>query len=186
MNLNRDIDREFDLSGKRSFHSFSNKLFRTVWGIVWLILFRTSPRPFYQWRAILLKLFGAKLGKNVRVCPSCKVWAPWHLVIGSNSTIGDNVDCYNVGNISIGSNSIISQYTYLCSATHDYTQKCFPVKPISIVIGSSVWIAARSYVGPGVTIKDCAIIGANSCVYKDVDESVVVGGNPAKFIKKRT
>jgi len=54
-----------------------------------------------------------------------------------------------------------------------------------IVIGSQVWIAADSFIGPGVCIGEGAVIGARSAVFKDVQGWTVVGGNPAVFIKKR-
>lgn len=46
-------------------------------------------------------------------------------------------------------------------------------------------MAAEAFIGPGVTIGEGAVVGARGCVFKDVDPWTVVGGNPAKFIKKR-
>lgn len=133
----------------------------------------------------MLKLFGAKIGSRVRVYPSCRIWAPWNLTVEDNSSVGDFVDCYSVATIKIGKNSIISQYSYICSATHDYNEKTFPLIPKEITIGDGVWVAAGAYIGPGVKINDSAIVGAKACVYKDIPEGAIVGGNPAKIIKHR-
>ena len=53
------------------------------------------------------------------------------------------------------------------------------------IIGNDVWIGRESVIMPGVKIGDGSIIAAYSIVTKDVEPYSVVGGNPAKFIKKR-
>lgn len=175
----------FDLSTARSQLSISNQIARQIWMIVWFFLFRPSPRNFKGWRRFLLRLFGAQLGRNVRVCASCRIWAPWNLSVGDNSTMGDFVDCYSVAQVTLGANSIISQYTYICAATHDYGDSSFPLVPKPIFVGDDVWVAAGAYLSPGIRVNDGAIVGAKACVYKDVSANTVVGGNPAKYIKDR-
>jgi len=169
-------------------HSFSlkNKISRLLWNFMRLIAFRPfGSRLFKKWRVLVLKCFGAKIEWSSHVYASVKIWAPWNLEIGANSSLGPNVDCYNQGKISIGANTVISQKTYLCASTHDYTKIDFPLllKPISI--GSGVWIAADAFVGPGVSIDDNAVIAARSVVNKKVEKNAIVGGNPAKFINYR-
>ena len=168
-------------------HSFSlkNKISRFVWSLVYLILFRPfASRVFKKWRVLVLKCFGAKIEWSSHIYASVKIWAPWHLQIGENSSLGPKVDCYNQGKISIGNNTVISQKVYLCASTHDYTKKDFPLilKPISI--GNSVWIAADAFIGPGVSIGKNAVIAARAVITKNVEENTVVGGNPAIIIKK--
>lgn len=158
-----------------------------AWNVVRLILFRPfASRLFKKWRVLVLKCFGAKIEWSSHVYASVKIWAPWNLEMGSNSTFGPNVDCYNQGKISIGDNTIISQKTYLCASSHDYAKKDFPlmIKPIRIKNG--VWVAADAFVGPGVTIGDNAVIAARAVVVKEVEENTIVGGNPAKIIKSRS
>lgn len=99
--------------------------------------------------------------------------------------MGPKVDCYNQGKIRIGNNTVISQKTYLCASTHDFTISNFPLVVKFIEIKDQVWIAANAFVAPGVTIGEGAVIGARSAVFKDVNTWEVVGGNPAVFIKKR-
>lgn len=169
-------------------HSFSlkNKISRLVWNSIALILFRPfASRLFKKWRVLVLKCFGAKIEWSSHIYASAKIWAPWNLEMGSNSSLGPKVDCYNQGKISIGSNTVISQKAYLCSSSHDYMKRDFPLilKPISI--GSGVWIAADAFIGPGVTIKNHAVIAARAVVVKNVEENTVVGGNPAIQIKNK-
>lgn len=170
-------------------HSFSlkNKISRLVWNLVCIILFRTfASRLFKKWRVLVLKCFGAKIDWSSHIYASVKIWAPWNLEMGANSSLGPNVDCYNQGKISIGVNTVISQKTYLCASTHDYAKTDFPLILKPIKIGNGVWIAADAFIGPGVRIEDNAIIAARSVVNKSVIENTIVGGNPAKLIKFRT
>jgi putative colanic acid biosynthesis acetyltransferase WcaF len=174
-----------DLSSCPSPHGLTNKLMRVLWGIVWQLLFRPSPRIFHGWRRMLLRLFGASIGKGVHPYPSANIWGPWNLVMGDHSCLADDVDCYCIDKISIGANSTVSQYSYLCSASHDYTKAHMPLTTAPITIGEGVWIAADVFVGPGMTIGDGAVVGARSTVTRNVAPWTVVAGNPARHIKQR-
>jgi putative colanic acid biosynthesis acetyltransferase WcaF len=165
--------------------SLGNRVLRAVWGIIYLLFFRFSPRPFHAWRSVLLKLFGAKLGQHVHVYPSVQIWAPWNLEMGAYASLGPQVDCYNQGKITIGANTIISQKTYLCASSHDYTKANFPLVLKPITIGDGVWIAADVFIGPSVNIGNYAVIAARAVLIKNVEENSIMGGNPAKFIKSR-
>ena len=169
-------------------HSFSikNKISRLIWNLIRLVLFRPFvSRLFKKWRVFILKCFGAKIEWSSHIYASVKIWAPWNLEMGANSSLGPNVDCYNQGRISIGANTVISQKTYLCASTHDYTKKDFPLILKPIKIGNGVWIAADAFVGPGVTIGSDVVIAARSVVIKNVEENSILGGNPATFIKQK-
>jgi putative colanic acid biosynthesis acetyltransferase WcaF len=95
------------------------------------------------------------------------------------------VDCYNADKITIGANVVISQKTSLYTASHDITSVQNKWISAPIVIEYQVWIAAEAFVMMGVTIGEGAVVGARAAVFKDVEPWTVVGGNPAKFIKKR-
>ena len=167
-------------------HSFSlkNKISRLVWNLVRIILFRPFvSRLFKKWRVFVLKCFGAKIEWSSHIYASVKIWAPWNLEMGVNSSLGPNVDCYNQGKICIGANTVISQKTYLCASTHDYTKIDFPLILKPITIGNGVWVAADAFIGPGVCIEDNAVIAARSVVNKKVEKNTIVGGNPAIYIK---
>ena len=162
-----------------------NSLVCQAWWLVQSLLFSTSPQFLYGWRIFLLRLFGAKIGKNVIIRPSVKITYPWKLTIGDNSWIGDQVDLYTLGEINIGKNAVISQRSYICTGSHDFTKIDFPIYARPINIHDSVWIATDVFVAPGVTIHKNAVVGARSSVFNDLAESYVYLGSPAKPIKPR-
>lgn len=103
----------------------------------------------------------------------------------ANSCLGPDVECYNVDLIHLKANATVSQGAYLCTASHDITNHLHPLITAPIIIEDQAWVAARAYIGMGVTVGQGAVVGATASVYKDVDPWTVVGGNPAKFIKQR-
>lgn len=163
----------------------SNKIIRSVWQIVYWLFFRFSPIPFHFWRAVLLRLFCATIGKNVLIYPSAKIWAPWNLSMADGSCIGPNVDCYCVDRIELGRNARISQRAFICTAGHDYNLYNLPLITAPIIIECDAWVTAEVYVGPGVTLHTGAVALPRSVVTKDVDPWDVVAGNPAKIVRKR-
>lgn len=166
--------------------SIKNKLGRLIWNICYWVLFRSLPTKIFSgWRCLLLRLFGAKIGKNNTIYPSVKIWAPWNLIIGNNSCISNGVNCYNPGKIIIGNNVVISERAFICTPSHDISDKNFPLITTTIKIDNNSWVAAETFVGPGVTIGEGAVVGAKAAVFKDIEPWSVVGGNPAVFIKKR-
>jgi putative colanic acid biosynthesis acetyltransferase WcaF len=139
----------------------------------------------YGWRRFLLKLFGAKIGKSVIIRPSVKITYPWKLSIGDHSWIGDDVDLYNLGEIQIGANAVVSQKSYLCTGGHDYQSVPFDIYAKPIVVEDEAWIATDVFVAPGLTIGRGAVVGARSTVLTDIPSGMVCVGEPAKPIKKR-
>ena len=174
-----------ELANFKSELSLSNKLLRLAWGTCWLILFRPSPRVCHRWRRFLLKLYGAKVGHLARVYNSAKIYYPPNLTLEDHAVIGPHVDLYCVARITIGRNSMVSQYSYLCAASHDYTQSHLPLIASPITIGPKTWVCARAFVGPGVSIGENVVVAACAVVVQNVDDNQIVGGNPARFIKTR-
>ena len=182
-NLN---ETKVDLSLYNNALSHKHQMIRLMWGVVWAVFARPLPRSVGSgWKRLLLRLFGAKLHSTAVVYSSAKVYYPANLVMGEYSCLASDVDCYNVDKITIGANTTVSQGAYLCTASHDITNPLNPLITSPIVIGDQAWIAADAFVGMGVTIGEGAVVGARAAVFKDVEPWTVVGGNPAKFIKKR-
>lgn len=173
------------LHARSSPHSARNRFARASWGVVQATLFRLSPRPLHTWRNLLLRLFGAKLHPTARVYPRARVWGPWNLTMGPHATIADDVDVYCVDRITLGERTIISQYAYLCGATHDHTLRARPLIPKPITIGRGVWVAADVFVGPGVTIGEETVVGARSSVLTDLPAWKICVGTPARPVRDR-
>jgi putative colanic acid biosynthesis acetyltransferase WcaF len=177
---------KIDLSKYENSLSRKNQVIRLLWTITWAIFAKPLPRSIgNSWKIFLLRLFGAKVHKTAVVYSSVRVFMPWNLEMDAYSCLAPEVDCYNVNKIKIGAHSTVSQKTYLCNASHDVTLKHNPLIHAPIIIEDQVWIGVSAYVGMGVTIGQGAVVGANTCVYKNLDPWIIVGGNPAKFIKNR-
>lgn len=133
----------------------------------------------------MLRLFGANIGEKALIYPSAKIWAPWNLSLGRRSVIGPNVILYNVDRIDIAEDVTISQNVHLCTASHNIESIERELIHSSIIIERGSWVFADAFVAMGVKIGEGAIVGARSVVTKNVEAFDVIGGNPAKVIKKR-
>jgi putative colanic acid biosynthesis acetyltransferase WcaF len=167
-------------------HSRANRAVRLLWSLVWLLLFRPSPKPLHAWRRALLRLFGARLGQDVIVHASARIWAPWNLEMGDFSSLAPFVDCYCVDRIRLGRCVTVSQYSFLCTASHDIESPDMRLTTAPITLGDHVWIAADAFVGPGVTVAAGAVVGARASAFRDVPAWTVVAGNPAKRLRMRS
>lgn len=165
--------------------SLHNKLARVLWNGVWLLLYRPSLVPLHGWRRFLLRLFGARIGSGAHPYPSAKIWAPWNLEMGAHSCLSHHVDCYCVDRITLGAHTTVSQYSFLCTASHDYIDPAMPLVTAPITIGNRVWITADVFIAPGISIGDGAVVTARSSVFHDIEPWAVVSGNPARFVKPR-
>lgn len=165
--------------------SFANRARRAVWNLCYAVLFRTSPRPFHGWRAMLLRLFGAKLAPNCHFYPKCRVWAPWNLVCEDAVGVGDDAELYNPLLLTIGSHAVISQGAYLCGATHLYNEPSFRLVSYPMRIGAYAWVCARATVSPGVNVGDGAVLALGAIATKDLEPFGVYAGVPARRVKER-
>ena len=166
----------------------SIKMKRVVWNVAAALLFRPFITPvFRKWRLLLLRLFGAQVEWDANVYASVKIWAPWRLRMGHRTCLGPEVICYNQDWVVLEDDAIVSQYSYLCTAGHDTSHANTADEGLitaPIVLRNGAWIGSRAFVGMGVEIGKGAVVGATASVYKNVEPWTVVGGNPAKVLKK--
>ena len=165
--------------------SFREKVGRALWMILGQPIFRLSFHNWHPFRVMLLRLFGAQIGRRVAIRPTADIEVPWMLQVDDDATIGEHAIVYSLGRIRIGRRSVISQYAHLCAGTHDYTDPTFKLIRAPVIIGDDVWVGADAYVGPGVHVGDLSVIGARSSVYKDMPPAKVCVGNPARPVKDR-
>lgn len=157
---------------------------RVAWALLHPV-FALSPRPFWGWRRMLLRLTGARVGQGVHIHPSVRITIPWNLTLGNDTSVGDRAILYALGPITIGERATISQGAHLCAGSHDWRDPTMPLTKPPIVVGDEAWICADAFIGPGVNVGDRAIVGARGVVMSDVDPDAVVVGNPARLIKRR-
>ena len=160
--------------------------FVQIWWFVQGTVFRGSPQFLYGWRRFLLRVFGAKIGKNVIVRPTARIVYPWKLTIGDNSWIGDFAELYCLGPIEIGRNAVISQYSYLCTGSHNLRAIGFDIFAKAIVVEDEAWVAAGAFVHPGVTIGRGSVVGARAVVTADTEPLGIYVGDPARKVSERS
>lgn len=147
-----------------------------------------SPADYGKIPELLKELFG-KTGERVYLEP------PFHCDYGYNIEVGDNffanynLTILDVAQVTIGCNAQIAPNVSIYTAGH-------PVHPdsrnsgyeygIPVTIGDNVWIGGNTVILPGVTIGDCAVIGAGSVVTKDIPAWSIAAGNPCRVIRAIT
>jgi putative colanic acid biosynthesis acetyltransferase WcaF len=156
-----------------------------LWEYTWILLCLWTPKPANLWRLFVLKLFGAKIYGKPFVHQRARIQIPWNLIMHHKACLGDRATVYTLGKIEIFEHATVAQEAYICTGTHAFDQKSMNLITMPVLIGKHVFIGARAFLFPGVAIGDYAIVAAMAVVTKDVEPWTVVGGNPAKFIKKR-
>lgn len=163
-----------------------SKMTRWLWNVVRILLFLPLSGPLFRhWRVVLLRIFGAKIGRGCRIESSCNIWWPANLRLGDYVCLAKGVDCYNVDLISIGDYSTVSQRSFLCTASHSIGSLERPLVHAPISVSEHVWIAAEAYVGPGVSIGDGAVLGVRAVATKSLSAWSINVGVPAKSIGVR-
>lgn len=168
--------------------SRNDKIKNYIWSFVYITFFRYSPSilsVFRKYRLLLLKCFGANLDWSVSIHPKAKIDYPWNLTMQNMSSLGENCWVYAMNKISIGEKTCIGKDVYLLTGSHDVTSPSFDLVTKPINIGNYCWLATGVTVLPGVSIEDGCVVSANSTVTKNIEPWQIIGGNPAKLIKKR-
>lgn len=180
------MDRRIPIQPYANRLSARNRLLRALWNTCYLFLMRFTPSwTLHGYRCVLLRLFGAQIGRGCRIHPRCRIWAPWNLRLGDFVSLAADVDCYTVDVISLASKVSVSQRSFLCTASHDIRSLDRPLVHGPIAVEAHAWIAAEAFVGPGVVIGEGSVIAARSVVTKAVAPWTVVAGNPGAAIKAR-
>ena len=186
----KDID--FSRYQNNNWNPGRSKFVILLWRLIGMPLIKHLPcctetygeRFFNFFRIFILKLFGAKIGKNV-VIRACEVYFPWNLQIGNNVWIGFESNLYSLVPIYLGNNTCVSQRAFLCTGSHDVSDTRFSLLVGEIKVCDGAWVSANCFVGPGVTIEDGAVAAAGSVVVKNLPKMTICAGNPCKPKKDR-
>lgn len=175
-----------DLYDNSWFNPGGNVLSRFFWYYINALIFNTSLFPIMGLKRILLRIFGAKIGKGVIIKPSVHIKYPWNLSIGDFAWVGEGVWIDNLVQVEIGAHACISQGAYLFCGNHDFKKATFDlvVKPIRMEEGA--WVGAGAMVCPGVVLHSHSVLAAGSVATQPIAAYTIAQGNPAVKVKDRT
>ena len=159
-----------------------NLIVRAIWYFCNILFLKNSWNPFSGLRKLILRIFGAKIGKGVVIKPAVNIKYPWKLTVGNYTWIGEGVWIDSLDEVVIGDNVCISQGALLLCGNHDYNKSSFDLITGKIFLEDGVWIGAKAVVCPGVTCRSHSILAVGSVATKDMEEYGIYQGNPA--IKK--
>ncbi|MBC9825915.1 acyltransferase [Carnobacterium inhibens] len=177
------------------------KYFMLLFGVI-----RFSKEYLLNWNNLTVNGFEYYFGKNVKVLlynkGKCKIdkhnWFAENSIIESNAgkiSIGFNnffnTNCkiISLNSIEIGNNNLIGPNVIIVDHDHKFDQKGILInqqgfKTNKITLGSDIWIGANVVITKGVSICDKVIVGANSTITKNINQSGIYLGNPAKLYKR--
>lgn len=154
------------------------------WYLTSMLFFRSGFIPYSCILVAILRIFGAKIGSDVRIKPYIHIKYPWKLSVGDHSWLAD---CYieNIDQVTIGKNVCLSQQCMLLTGNHNYKLKTFDLITQPITIQDGVWICSRAIVCPGVVAESHSVLTTGSVAVKQLEYYKIYSGNPAKHHKNR-
>lgn len=177
---------------KTQLNNFNNTWYRPgsslkilFWYLINTFFVNTYWFPFSSIKVVMLRSFGASIGKNVLIKPGVNIKYPWLLTVGENVWIGEGTWIDNLAQVTIADNVCISQGAMLLCGNHNYTKSTFDLMVGEITLDAGVWIGAQSVVCPNVRCHSHAVLSVQSVATKDLEEYTIYSGNPAKAIRKR-
>lgn len=163
----------------------ASTLKQVLWFFIGAPIVRCEWVPFSGLRVALLRLFGARIGVGVRIKPGFRVKFPWRLQVGNHVWLS-NAWIDNLAPVTLEDHVCISQEAYLCTGNHNWKREDFQLLTSPILVESGAWVGARAVVGPGVTIKQGAILALGAVATRSLDAMTIYAGNPAEKVAPRT
>lgn len=176
------LKKEFDTG--HQYKTGASTLKQFFWYFTSALFFRSGLIPFSSILVFILRLFGAEIGKDVRIKPYIHIKFPWKLTLGDHSWLAE---CFieNLDNVIIGKNCCISQGAMLMTGNHNYKSLNFNLITKPIILEDGVWIGANAMVSSGVTCKSHAVLSMGSLATKDLEAYTIYSGNPAVKVRER-
>lgn len=142
--------------------------------------------PIHSLRKGFLRLFNKKIDKSAVILMHVRILNFWNAEIGPRVVINQYclLDCRIVP-IIMKSNADLAPYCRIWTTGHNPDDPEHGLYSAPVVIEEHAWVASSVTILPGVTIGRGAVVAATSLVHKNVEPMAVVGGNPARFIRKR-
>lgn len=155
------------------------------------IIFALPRHRLFNWiKSTYIRLQGGKIGKRVVFYPGIKISPAKNIVIGDDVDLAWGIIITTGGGVEIGDRTLIGYNTQILSTNHNIPENHGRIfgsghTKKKVIIKNDVWIGASAIILPGISIGEGAVVAAGSVVTKNVEAFTVVGGNPAKPIKKR-
>ena len=173
------------LNIKQVFVKVINRFYNYYLDLKIALLWILGYIPFHSVRKIIFKLSGIKIGKKSFIHIGARFYQPKNISIGTGTIIGDHATLDGRENLIIGNHVDIASSVMILNAEHDLASANFDPIQDKVVIKDYVFIGPRAIILPGVTIGRGSVIAAGAVVTKNVPDLTIVGGVPAKEIKKR-
>ena len=107
-----------------------------LWTAAELVLVTNPWQPSSRLRARVLRAFGAQIGEGVVLRPRLRVKFPWKLKVGDRSWIGEDVWIHNQAELTVGSDAVVSQGTFITTGSHDFSgDMSLRTRPVTIEDG---------------------------------------------------
>ncbi|MBE7177910.1 MAG: colanic acid biosynthesis acetyltransferase WcaF [Mucilaginibacter polytrichastri] len=176
-----------DLSvyNRNNYHPGASRVVRAAWYLINLLVFKTGWLPFSPPKILLLRLFGAKAGKNCVIKPHVSIKYPWHVTLGDFVWIGEKAWIDNHVTVQIGSHVCLSQGAMIMTGNHNYSSTHFDLITKPVVIENGVWIGAGATICPGITAGSHSVLTAGSVATRNLEAYSIYQGNPAVRIRTR-
>jgi putative colanic acid biosynthesis acetyltransferase WcaF len=170
--------KETDLSSYNNswYNPGASRIKMLLWYFVNVLFFINPLNPISGLKVVLLRLFGAKIGKGVNIKPNVNIKYPWLLEIGDYSWIGEKVWIDNLAPVKIGKNCCLSQGAMLLCGNHNYKKPTFDLIVKGITLEDGAWVGAMSVVCPGVTLKTHAILTVQSVATETLEPYMMYKG----------
>jgi putative colanic acid biosynthesis acetyltransferase WcaF len=156
-----------------------------LWHTISRTIYRLPVHNAHGFRAFLLRLFGAKVGRGVMLRPTSEITYPWKVEIGDDTWIDDEVVLYSLGEITIGSNCVLSRRTFVSTGNHRADDPAFGLVIKPCVIEDGVWLQADCFVAQDVTIGHNTVVRARSSVFRSLPPDTICQGTPAVVVSPR-
>lgn len=169
----------------RWYHPGAGWIKRFIWHYINLIFLQSYWMPVSAFKVMLLRWFGARVGRGVNIKPGVNIKYPWLLYIGNHVWIGEGVWIDNLARVDILDHVCLSQGAMLLTGNHNYKKSSFDLMVREIVLEEGVWIGARAIVCPGVRCENHSILSVGAVASCDLEPYGIYNGNPAKKVKER-
>lgn len=160
-------------------------LMRILWYYVNAIVFKSYLFPFYRFKTIILRSFGASIGSNFVIKPNVNIKYPWQLLVGNNVWIGEGCWIDNLVKVELGDNVCVSQGALLLTGNHNYSKQTFDLITKSISVKEGAWIGAKAIVCPGIICESHSVLSVGSIATTNLNAFTIYSGIPAQPIRER-